>query len=54
MSVSKSNMKKMILGKHKRMNRRIPLFVIAKTHRKIIQNKFRRNWRTDKLKIKIK
>ena len=29
--------------------RRIPLFVVAKTGRKITRNKFNRNWRRDKL-----
>lgn len=47
----KSLKKKKRLAKAFRRNRRIPLFVIAKTKRKITYNKFRRNWRTDKLKI---
>ncbi|MEM3373217.1 MAG: hypothetical protein QXF76_03310 [Candidatus Anstonellales archaeon] len=54
MSKVKSNFKKLILGKMRNRNRRIPVFVIARTHRKIVYNIFRRNWRTNKLKIKVK
>ena len=44
--------KKKKLAKATRKNRRIPAFVIARTKRKVSQNRFRRDWRTDKLRIK--
>jgi len=42
---------KEMLGKALKQNRRIPLFVIAKTGRKVTRNIVRRNWRSQKLKI---
>ncbi len=54
MSVPKSLKKKLMLGKARRKNRRLPVFVIAKTKRRITYNKFRRQWRTQKLKLKVK
>ncbi len=38
------------LSKALRQNRRIPLFVIAKTKRKISRNSKTRNWRVKKIK----
>ena len=43
---------KATLGKMIKRNRRIPLFVIAKTNRKVVQNRERRSWRTQKLKMR--
>jgi|GEM_PF-1180092 ribosomal protein L39E len=40
---------KMRLNRARRKNRRIPNFIVLKTKRKVSYNKFRRNWRTDKL-----
>lgn len=50
MSKVKSPRKKALLGKALRSNRRMPLFVIAKTNRKVTQGK-RRHWRNQKLKV---
>ena len=33
-------------------SRRMPLFVVAKTKRRILRNKFVRNWRRDKLLVR--
>ncbi len=52
-SVKSSNVKT-ALGKALKQNRRIPLFVIAKTKRKVSRNTERRNWRSKKLKLKAK
>lgn len=43
--------KKQKLAKANRRNSRIPAFVMLKTARKVTQNPYRRNWRTDKLRI---
>ncbi len=48
----KSLSKKKRLGKAIRKNRRIPMFVVIRTKRKVSQNRNRRDWRTDKLRIK--
>lgn len=40
------------LGKALKQNRRIPVFVIARTNRRITQNRERRHWRSQKLKIR--
>jgi len=40
------------LGKALKQNRRIPLFAIATTNRRVTQNIKRRVWRTHKLKMK--
>ncbi|MCX8197290.1 MAG: 50S ribosomal protein L39e [Candidatus Micrarchaeota archaeon] len=52
MSKIKTPKVKATLGKMIKRNRRIPLFVIAKTNRKIVQNFERRSWRTQKLKMR--
>jgi large subunit ribosomal protein L39e len=52
MSRIKTNRAKATLGKMIKRNRRIPLFVIAKTNRKVVSNRERRNWRTQKLKMR--
>lgn len=51
---NKSSEKKKVLAKKIRENRRVPVFVIAKTLRRVTQNPKRRNWRQQKLDIKIK
>ncbi len=48
----KTAKKKLRLGKKLKQSRRIPLLTIVRTHRKIEQNIFRRDWRHRKLKIK--
>ncbi|MFA5108878.1 MAG: 50S ribosomal protein L39e [Candidatus Micrarchaeia archaeon] len=50
----KTSKKKSMLGKEMKRNRRIPLFVIAKTKRKVTANNRRRAWRNSKLGIKEK
>ncbi|MFH1247042.1 MAG: 50S ribosomal protein L39e [Candidatus Micrarchaeota archaeon] len=40
------------LAKALRQNRRIPIFVVARTKRKLTFNKKSRNWRQKKLKLK--
>ena len=52
MSRVKTQRTKSTLGKMIKRNRRIPLFVIAKTNRKVVQNRERRNWRSQKLKMR--
>ena len=52
MSRIKTPRVKATLGKMIKRNRRIPLFVIAKTNRKVVQNRERRSWRTQKLKMR--
>ncbi len=48
--MAKNNLEiKLWLIKRNKRNRRIPLFVVAKSGRKVVRNKFRRNWRRDKL-----
>lgn len=46
--------KKVHLGRKIRQNRRVPLFAMAKTNRKVSDNPKRRNWRTKKLKLSRK
>ncbi|VVC03941.1 50S ribosomal protein L39e [Candidatus Burarchaeum australiense] len=52
MSRNKSSLMKSRLGKAAKSNRRVPLFVMAKTARRVTQNLKRRHWRTRKLKLK--
>ncbi|MEM4554250.1 MAG: hypothetical protein QXT25_00155 [Candidatus Anstonellaceae archaeon] len=52
MSRIKTPKVKATLGKMIKRNRRIPLFVIAKTNRRVVQNFERRSWRTQKLKMR--
>ncbi len=44
--------KKSRLGKALKRNRRIPILAIVRTHRRIEYNKFQRDWRHRKLRIK--
>jgi ribosomal protein L39E len=43
---------KMRLGKMRKRNRRMPVLAIVRTHRRVQQNKFQRDWRRRKLRIK--
>lgn len=47
----KSPIKKAKLARAARQNRRVPIFVMAKTNRRVTQNVSRRSWRTQKLKM---
>ncbi|HLD62968.1 MAG TPA: 50S ribosomal protein L39e [Candidatus Norongarragalinales archaeon] len=51
MSRNKSEKKKTILAKALKQNRRMPIFVIAKTARRVMRNVKQRHWRTRKLKL---
>ncbi|MFH0927681.1 MAG: 50S ribosomal protein L39e [Candidatus Micrarchaeota archaeon] len=48
----KTSKKKSMLGKKNRQNKRMPIFVVAKTKRKVVSSNRRRDWRSRKLKIK--
>ena len=52
MARSKSKERKLKLVTAAKRNRRIPLFVAATTKRKVTFNRFKRNWRTNKMKVK--
>jgi len=54
MSRFKSSEKKAKLGRALKQNRRIPLFVVAKTNRRVRTNVKARNWRRRKLKLHMK
>lgn len=43
--------KKKRLAKAIKKNRRMPPFVMLKTNRRVMFNRYRRDWRTDKLDI---
>jgi len=43
--------KKKRLAKEKKKIKRIPAFVMIRTKRKVSQNRRRRDWRTNKLRI---
>ena len=53
MSKNKTLERKEKLAMAIKQNRRIPLFVIAKTARKITSNSKKRSWRQRKMKIKV-
>ena len=48
----KTELKKMRLKKAGRQNKRLPVFVVIRTKRKVTQNSKRRTWRTQKLKAR--
>jgi ribosomal protein L39E len=48
----KSKIKKERLGKQLKRSRRIPVLAMVRTHRRIQQNLFSRNWRRTKLNLK--
>lgn len=52
--VGKSQERKVALSKALKQNRPIPLFVVAKTNRKVKTHPKRRNWRSRKLDLKVK
>lgn len=52
MAKNNLTLKLWLIAKAKR-SRRIPIFVVAKTGRRIVSNKFRRNWRRDKLGTRL-
>ena len=52
MSRVKTGKTKATLGKMIKRNRRMPLFVIARTNRRVTQNRERRSWRSQKLKMR--
>jgi large subunit ribosomal protein L39e len=47
----KSGPKKIRLARAGAKNRRIPAFAIIRTKRRVSQNRYRRDWRTEKLRI---
>jgi ribosomal protein L39E len=49
----KSQLKKRMLGKQLKRSRRAPLLTRLRTHRRIEQNKFRRDWRRTKMRLKV-
>lgn len=51
--MSKKTLKmKMRLGKKLKRNRRMPVLAVVRTHRRVQMNKFQRDWRRKKLRIK--
>jgi ribosomal protein L39E len=52
MSKIKTARTKATLGKMIKRNRRMPLFVVAKTKRRVTQNRMRRDWRHEKMDLK--
>jgi len=48
----KSSKEKTMLCTAMKQNKRIPVFVAAKTNRKVVRNSRQRNWRQNKLKIR--
>jgi len=48
----KSAYKKRRLGKKLKQTRRMPLLATLRTHRRMQQNRFNRNWRSQKIKFK--
>lgn len=54
MGRAKSYKKKIALAAALRRNRRVPLFVVAKTNRRVRANPRMRNWRRKKLKLHMK
>ncbi len=51
MSKKSLNMKRRLASKRKQ-NRRIPVLATVRTHRRLVNNKFQRDWRRRKLRIK--
>ncbi len=49
----KTEKKKKMLGKRLKRAKRIPLLASLRTHRKLQTNKFQRNWRSQKLRLKV-
>ncbi|MFA4946669.1 MAG: 50S ribosomal protein L39e [Candidatus Micrarchaeia archaeon] len=53
MSRVKTEEKKKALGRLLRQNRRVPIFVMARTRRRVTRNVKSRNWRSRKLDLKV-
>ncbi|MBI5226868.1 50S ribosomal protein L39e [Candidatus Micrarchaeota archaeon] len=53
MGKNKSHELKKKLGKALQQNRRVPLFAMAKTARRVTRNVKSRHWKNKKLKIKV-
>ena len=49
----KSQQKKRMLGKRLKRSRRMPLLARIRTHQRLQQNKFQRDWRRTKLRLKV-
>ncbi len=47
----KTQLKKMRLGRKLKQARRLPLLVRLRTHGRVQQNRYSRNWRRSKLRI---
>ena len=54
MARNKSSARKAVLAKALRQNRRLPIFVMARTNRRITRNPKARSWRFRRLKLKVK
>ncbi len=54
MAKAKSSELKKKLAKFLKQNRRIPVFVIARTKRRVARNPVARHWRRRKLGLKLK
>jgi len=54
MARNKSAEKKALLSKAVRQNRRLPVFVIARTARRLTRNPRARSWRYRRLKIRTR
>ena len=52
-SIKDENEKKHLV-KAKKQYRRVPVFIVAKTNRKVMRNTKQRSWRKRKLKIKAR
>ena len=48
----KTQLKKMRLAKKMKQGRRTPTLATMRTHRRVQQNLFQRNWRRTKMRIK--
>lgn len=47
----KTQLKKMRLGRKLKQGRRTPTLAVMRTHRRVQQNLFQRNWRRSKMRI---
>ena len=52
MATNKTKERKTKLSKYLNQNRRVPVFVMMKTRRRVTRNPRSRNWRFKKLKLK--
>lgn len=49
----KTRLKKQRLGRMLKRSRRLPLLAGVRTHRRLQQNLFRRDWRRTKMRLKV-